>query len=154
MECHRCPHRKNVESGMYREVPFETTPCASCELDAEPDYVVAFDEDRPGVASDAAFFADEPQAAPEGSARTPMIWELVVTLLRLQPRTRDVVCWRYAGFKYRDIAMLQHVTVTAVELRHRNALKRHPLLRALFPSKAGRQRSRKRHAHAGAEGRS
>lgn len=151
MECHRCPHRKNVESGMYREVPFETTPCASCELNEAPDYVVAVDEDRPCVASNEAFFADEPQAAPRGHARTPKIWELVVTLLRLQPRTRDVVCWRYAGFKYKDIAMLQHVTVTAVELRHRNALKRFPLLRALFPKKARRRRSRRRNESASVE---
>ena len=154
MECHRCPHRKNVESGMYREVAFETTPCASCELGEEPDYVVAFDDERPSDISDAAFFAADPEAAREWGVPVSVLWELVVTLLTLQPRTRDVVCWRYAGFKYRDIAMLQHVTVPAVEQRHRKALKRHPLLRALFPSKAGRQRSRKRHAQAGAEVRS
>jgi hypothetical protein len=164
MECHCCPHHEDVESGKYREVPFETTPCASCELDDEPDFVVAYDDERPGAAPGApgiqpddaedALFPEELDAEPERSVQESLLWDLVVTLLKLHPRTRDVVCWRFAGFRYKDIAMLQHVSVPAVELRHRNAVKQYPLLRSLFPTKVGKRRCRVRHAHAGAEGRS
>ena len=163
MECHCCPHHADVEAGKYREVAFETTPCASCELIEEPDFVIAFDNDRPAALPGApatrqnyvedVHFPEEADAEPERGEQESMLWELVVTLLKLQPRTRDVICWRFAGFKYRDIAMLQHVTVTAVELRHQKALKRFPLLRSLFPSKVGKRRCRVRHAPAGAEGR-
>ena len=169
-ECHRCRHRADVEAGRYAHVEFAQTPCAKCELKAGDSFAIDFSDElprgrtaepgeesldcgqgRPESVVEDVHFAEEVGGEEERQLPVSVLWDLVVMLLTLPPRTRDVVCWRYAGYKYRDIARVQHVTVTAVELRHRKALRRYPLLRCLFPSKAGRQRCRKRHAVAGVE---
>ena len=165
MECHKCRHRVDVEAGRYANVEFAQTPCGKCELKDGDSFAIEYNDefqDRGTLARPApqpepvvtdVHFPEELDA--EGERRVPVstLLDLVAMLLKLPPRTRDVVCWRYAGYRYADIARVQHVTTTAVELRHRNALKRYPLLRCLFPSKAGRQRSRKRHVVAGVGGR-
>ena len=162
MECHKCRHNEDVAAGRYADVEFAETPCAKCELKAGDSFAIEFDDERPGsqvagpVLETEALVEDvhfpyEPDAEVGPWVPISGLVDLVATLLTLSPRTRDVVCWRYAGYKYRDIALVQRVTASAVELRHRNALKRHPLLRRLFAAKAGRQRSRKRHVVAGVE---
>jgi hypothetical protein len=69
--------------------------------------------------------------------------EVVVELLNLKPEIRDIVCWRFAGMPYRDIAALQGITVAAAEIRHWRAMKKWPALRALFAAKAAKQARRK-----------
>ena len=150
MECHKCRYRADVTAGRYAHLEFAQTPCAPCELKDGDSFAIEFNENLSGGAASSRDlrreslvedvpFPDEPDADSERSVPVSVLWELVVTLLTLPPRSRDVVCWRYAGYKYREIALVQHVTTTAVELRHRKALKRFPLLRCLFPSKAGKQ---------------
>ena len=70
--------------------------------------------------------------------------EVVERLLILPPVLRDVVCWRFAGMKYRDIAVLQNVTMAAVEARHRRAMKGWPELKAMFQEKLVKQSKRKK----------
>ena len=162
MECHKCRHNEDVATGRYAGVEFAKTPCAKCELKAGGSFAIEFDDERPGIRIagsvleaeplvEDVHFAEERDAEVGPWVPVDALYDLVATLLMLSPRTRDVVCWRYAGYKYRDIALVQRVTASAVELRHREALKRHPLLRCLFAAKAGRQKSRKRHAVAGVE---
>ena len=165
MECHLCKHREDVAAGRYAQVTFEETPCAKCKLKPEDFFAIDFNDELSELAQatsgqvehglvEDVHFPEELDAEVERRVPVSVLWDLVVTLLALPPRTRDVICWRYAGYRYRDIAQAQHVTTTAVELRHRRALKRYPLLRCLFPSKAEKQRKRKRHAVAGEEGES
>ena len=71
--------------------------------------------------------------------------EVIATILSLRPQVRDVVCWRYAGMMYRDIAAIRGVTTAAIELQHRRALKRWPSLQALFGEKLAKQARRKPH---------
>ena len=70
--------------------------------------------------------------------------EVVERLLILPPVLRDVVCWRFAGMKYRDLAVLQNVTMAAVEARHRRAMKGWPELKAMFQEKLVKQSKRKK----------
>ena len=151
MECHLCPHNEDVASGKYRGMAFETTPCAACELKDDPGFAIAFNSEHPAAAAVVSGGPEETDPMRDQGLPVSALWELVVTLLLLPPRTRDILCWRYAGYKYHEIALVQRVTKSAVELRHRNALKRFPLLRALFPAKAGKHDGRRRHAAAGVE---
>jgi hypothetical protein len=64
-------------------------------------------------------------------------------ILGLPPRQRDVVCWRYLGLKYADIAVKLGISATAAERLHARALKRWPPLNALFSVKAAKQRRRR-----------
>ena len=152
-ECHKCRYRADVAAGRYAHLEFAKTPCATCELKDGDSFAIEFNEDLPGGAArsrddgreplvEDVHFADEPDADDERRVPVSVLWELVVTLLTLPPRARDVVCWRYAGYKYGDIARVLHVTKAAVEVRHRKALKQHPLLRCLFPSKSGKHGQR------------
>lgn len=137
MQCHRCQHRRDVEAGRYRNVPYEKTPCAGCELKEFSGFTIEYDDER-------APLSPEPMAE-ENDERLPMsvMREAVVTLLELAPQLRDIICWRFAGLKYRDIAVLLGVTMAAVEIRHRRALRRCPALRALFAEKLAKQKRRK-----------
>ena len=150
MECHKCRYRRDVVAGRYANLEFAQTPCALCELNEGDSFAIEFNDELSGSATEEStpgqepfvedvHFPEEIDAEVEPRVPVSVLWELVVTLLTLPPRTRDVVCWRYAGYKYLDIARVQHVTKAAAELRHRKALKQYPLLRCLFPSKTGRK---------------
>ncbi|MCX6995788.1 MAG: sigma-70 region 4 domain-containing protein [Kiritimatiellaeota bacterium] len=146
MECHRCPHREDVESGKYRGVAFVKTPCASCEQVEKSGYTIAFDEER----ADKEIVdggGGTQVTGMENDIRLPIsvMSEAVAQLLTMPPAVRDVVCWRFAGMKYGDIARVQGVTVAAVENRQRRAMQRWPALRALFAEKAAKQGRRKPH---------
>ena len=162
MECHKCAHALDIEAGKCGKVAFEDTPCAVCKLKEHSGRTIEFDPDREkrpegvkpkeylDLSLDAGGRPDSAQGdgGEPGEARLPIsvMREAVATLLSLPPEVRDVVCWRYAGMKYPDIALTQDVTTAAVEVRHKRAMRRHPVLRALFPEKAAKQLRRKPHA--------
>ena len=147
MECHRCPHREDVEAGKYRRVPFEKTPCASCQLVERSEHTIAFDEGRPAKQDAPAeeFWLPEDPEPEETHLPVSVMSEALAALLSLRPTTRDVVCWRYVGMKYREIALIEGITMAAVELRHRRALRKWPELHALFEEKLAKQKRRKPH---------
>ena len=174
MECHLCSHRAAVAAGKLRGVPFEQTPCSRCELRDRSRYgfVVPFKEDgglrdeephdeqrfiRRGQidwSSYATVDVPFPEEYEEEDPRLPLsvMGEAVTRLMSLAPKTRDVVCWRFAGMRYREIARRLGVTMAAAELRHRRALVQWPALRALFAEKAAKQCRRKPHVrHNGPE---
>jgi DNA-directed RNA polymerase specialized sigma24 family protein len=92
-----------------------------------------------------------PEEYEEEEPRLPLsvMSEAVARLMALAPKTRDVVCWRFAGMRYREIARRMGVTVAAAELRHRRALVQWPALRELFAEKAAKQSRRKTHRRVG-----
>ena len=145
MECHRCPHREGVESGKYSRLPFQMTPCAACELVEKPSFAIAFDESR--EENEAIVTGGWSLASEKKDDRVPLsvMIEAVTQLLTMPPAVRDVVCWRFVGIKYGDIARVQGVTVGAVENRQRRAMQKWPALRALFAEKAAKQKRRKPH---------
>jgi hypothetical protein len=62
MECHKCEHRAAVAAGAFRDVPFEETPCSTCELKESSLYTIEFDEgraDRHGSVTEDVPFPDE-----------------------------------------------------------------------------------------------
>ena len=71
----------------------------------------------------------------------------MVEFLRLPQEIRDVVCWRFAGMSFRDIAVLQGITVAGDEVRLCRAMKKWPALTALFGEKAAKQSRRKNSEH-------
>ena len=156
MDCHRCPYREKIEAGEFAQAAFDETPCAKCELMENSDRTMEFDQERAGKGSafrvqESAFRMgnDRPQTSDirhlteEEQLPLSLMNEVVFRLLSMTPETRDVLCWRFAGMPYRDIAVLQGVTVAAVEKRHWKAMKKWPALRAMFAMKVAKHGKRK-----------
>lgn len=135
MKCHNCPHSKKVEAGAFKNMAFADTPCAACELSEFPEPAIPLNDQV--LLQPAATAPDEPE-----HSAFDAIAHIITTILSMPPALRDVICWRYAGFKYQDIALLQNCTTAAVEARHRRAFKQWPELKALFALKLAKQKRR------------
>ena len=160
-----------IEAGKFALVPYEETPCAKCELKEYSDRTIEFVQERENQTASAAGTSASGSTADMTADMTPdmtnslqsaeyfrnasergheeellplsLMNEVVFRLLSMPPDTRDVLCWRFAGIPYRDIAILQGVTVAAVEKRHWKAMKKWPALRAMFATKVAKQSRRK-----------
>jgi hypothetical protein len=163
MECHRCEHQAAVAAGAYRGIAFQQTPCGRCELADRSAFVIEYDEERgageageqPATPRPARLtlaesstrdvpFPDE-FAEDEPAMPVSVLGDVVWVLLSMPPRTRDIVCWRFAGLSYREIARMLGVSMAAAELRHKRALVKWPALRVLFSEKSTKQVRRKPH---------
>jgi hypothetical protein len=144
MECHKCQERKAIEAGKYAQMNFEDTPCAKCQLNENSAFTLEFDAERGNAVYRGPQTSDPKLQADEALVPMSVLNEVVERLLILPPVLRDVVCWRFAGMKYRDIAVLQNVTMAAVEARHRRAMKGWPELKAMFQEKLVKQSKRKK----------
>jgi DNA-directed RNA polymerase specialized sigma24 family protein len=69
--------------------------------------------------------------------------ELVSRLLTLPQELRDVVCWRFMGLEYKEIARKQKLTTAGAEARHDRAMQLFPELRQLFIVKTARKTMRR-----------
>jgi len=159
MECHRCKYRGKVESGKYAKTRFRRTPCAKCELrevslrtmEVDPNRPVFGYETRGGGAtpgqtcSGVHYDTPFPEEAEVADAKLPVnvLEELVARLLTLPQEVRDVVCWRFMGKEYKDIARRQRITSAGAEARHERAMRMFPELRELFIRKTWRAKLRK-----------
>lgn len=143
MECHRCRHREVIRKRTLARVPFEDTPCFKCELKEYSEFTLEYDPKRETVAQKPEFSFEEP----EEQLPISVMREAMVEFLRLTPEIRDVVCWRFAGVSFKDIAALQGITVAGVEVRLWRAMKKWPALTALFGEKAAKQMRRKNSEH-------
>ncbi len=151
MECHRCQHREALEAGKYAGVPFRRTPCAKCELKEVSLRTMEVDPERP-------VFVPRREGLPESTCRVEpfpdeaevedksmpvrVMEELVTRLLTLPAELRDVVCWRFAGMEYQEIAKRQKITTAGAEARHRRAMRMFPELSQLFILKTTRMKLR------------
>ncbi len=153
MECHRCKNREAIEAGKYAQMTFGKTPCAKCELREVSLRTMAIDVDRPAyvVGTDGGASATcemvpfpEELEAEVAEAKLPVdvLEELVERLLTLPQDLRDVVCWRFMGLEYKEIARKQRITTAGAEARHDRAMRLFPELRQLFIVKTARQRMR------------
>lgn len=158
MQCHRCPYRQAVQDGVFKEVPFDQTPCGICELRQSSVRSMALDHERSpfireaeraevppdqggdGVHVDCPF--PEEVQEPEPTLPVDVLQEFVVRLLSLPQDVRDVVCWRFIGLTYPEIAAKQGLTIAGAEARHERAMRMFPELRELFIFKTARQRMR------------
>jgi hypothetical protein len=144
MECHRCKERAAVAAGKFKGVAFEQTPCGQCELRECSIGTLAFDDEMASDEPDAVLspYPDEHEA--EQMLPVSVMTSALAVLLALDAPTRDALCKRHLGARYREIAQEQGVTLAAVEMRHKRALQRWPELQALFPAKVAKQARRKR----------
>jgi hypothetical protein len=168
MECHRCKHSGAIKSGKFARMDYQDTPCAACELTENSDYTIEYDPERESRSQNPPSFAEaaadktagmevrmrnEEHASGfwvQGKDGEPdeevlpisVMREIVAALLTMPTEIRNAVCWRYAGFEYRDVAKVQNCSLAAVEIRHTRALRRWPVLKALFPEKVARQARR------------
>lgn len=151
MECHRCKYREAVAAGTYAGMPFRQTPCARCELREVSLLTMQVEVDRPvyvpgrGVetADKMAPFPEEVETV-DGKLPVDVMAELVSRLLALPQEVRDVVCWRFVGMSYPEIARRQRITTAGAEVRHRRAMRLFPELRQLFARKIAKQKMRRR----------
>lgn len=155
MECHKCGHREELEDGKYAGIPFRRTPCARCELKQDSTRTMEVDPERPVYVPGAVYggtttrhagcemvpFVEE-VAVEEKSLPVRVMEELVARLLTLPAELRDVVCWRFAGMEYQEIAKRQRITTAGAEARHRRAMRMFPELRELFVVKTARMKMR------------
>ena len=151
MECHRCKHREALEGGKYAGVPFRRTPCAKCELKEVSLRTMEVDPERPvfmpgreGLAESSCGMEPFPEEgeAEDKSLPVRVMEELVARLLTLPQELRDVVCWRFMGMEYQDIAKKQRITAAGAEARHRRAMRMFPELSQLFILKTTRMKLR------------
>ncbi|MEI8141195.1 MAG: sigma factor-like helix-turn-helix DNA-binding protein [bacterium] len=143
MECHKCEHREAIQKRRLARVPFEKTPCFKCELKEYSEFTLEYDAKRETASQKPEFSFEEP----EDRLPISVMREAMVEFLRLPPEIRDVVCWRFAGMSFKDIAALQGITVAGVEVRLWRAMKKWPALTALFGEKAAKQSRRKNSEH-------
>lgn len=138
MNCHQCPHSNNLAAGAFKDLPFEKTPCAKCQLDESSDFTMEYDDRR--AASLPAPTAEDPgDDQPVGQEDAVMkLRSVAETLLQLPRKTRDMIFWRLSGLTYQDIAHIEGHTAAAVELRHRRAIAENPALAAIFAEKLQR----------------
>ena len=151
MECHRCPNRMKIENGEFAQMAYSETPCAKCELKENSDLTLEYVEEI-------EVRSQEPEVrmentGPQTSDYRPrtneellplsVMNELVVRLMSMPTEIRDVVCWRFTGMSFVDIAAVQGVTMAGAEARLWRALKKWPELRALFATKLARHGRRK-----------
>ena len=151
MECHRCPHSEDVAAGKYLNVGFALTPCGKCELLEFSLRTMPLDEDRPayvpgadGGVEPTCEMVPFPEEEEVEAAKLPVhvMEEFIVRLLALPDDVRDVVCWRFIGLTYPQIADKQRTTTAGAEARHRRAMRMFPELRQLFILKTARQKMR------------
>ncbi len=143
--CHNCGHAAEIAGGKYKDVPWKDMPCASCDVMSSSAGTRCVDEDRMAVSEHRGtveWSCVEPEREEELLVPLDVLGVVVNGLMAMTPVTRDAVCWRFQGLKYREIAERQGVTVSAVEQRHWRAMKRWPELRQLFVVKARKQKRR------------
>lgn len=151
MECHKCPERAAVESGNFKRVAFDETPCAKCELKESSERTMEYVQERESRSRNSEFRMEDagPQVAglraqvEEEQLPLSVMNELVVRLMSMSPESRDVVCWRFSGMSFREIAAAQGITVAGAEVRLWRAMEKWPELRALFATKLARHGRRK-----------
>jgi len=151
MECHRCKDRVDIEAGKYAHVAYDETPCAKCELKENSDLTMEYVLERESCSQNPVVrmgnigpqTSDPRRQTDEEVLPLSVMNELVVRLMSMSPESRDVVCWRFAGKSFRDIAAVQGVTLAGAEARLWRALKKWPELRALFATKLARHGRRK-----------
>ena len=144
--CTGCPHNADVQAGKYKELVWEKTPCARCELEEKAMFCIEYDEDRLTAAEEGKPVASQVEEQDDAELLLPVsiLTEVVNGLLSLSPEQRDVVCMRHAGMRYKEIAEKQGVTTAAAEVRHTRALKKWPALQAFFSGKSRKQTTRRR----------
>jgi hypothetical protein len=167
MQCHLCPHQAAIRAGKYRRTAFKRTPCARCDWRERVRLNPSFKDER-GFGEEASEgertyvhrshidwrdystvdvpFPEEYEQETDPAVPLSVMSEAMMRLMALPAKSRDVVCWRFAGMRYAEIARRLGVTVAAAELRHRRALVQWPALRELFAEKAAKQLRRKPHA--------
>jgi hypothetical protein len=136
---------------------YQDTPCAACNLTEHSEHTIEYDEERGekrqtadrrlqttdhGMQTANNVPETERDESEEEVLPVSVMREIVAALLTMPTEIRNAVCWRYAGFEYQDVAKVQNCTMAAVEIRHTRALRRWPVLKALFPEKVARQARR------------
>ena len=138
--CHNCQHAAAIAAGEYAERDWERVPCSTCDVMSGADSPIAFDENRKDEAQEAANVFAGPEAPQDDLLPITVLKDFVLCLLKLRPELRDVVAWRYMGVTYDEIAMMQGISLQAVEKRQRRAMKLWPALQEFFPRKVARQK--------------
>jgi len=159
MECHHCQHREAIERGRFVVAPFRQTPCARCVLGDVSIRTLDVDEGRPafvvgsedGVES-VEVAAPDPDGDTDGLMPVEVLAEFVGRLLELPQDVRDVVCMRFVGMSYRQIARRQGLTTAGAEARHERGMRLFPPLRALFVRKMVKRGLRRKAAKRDGDG--
>ena len=139
--CHDCAYAAEIAKGKFADTEWKDLPCAECDVSLGANTHAEFELEPDNGDGD----CHAPEVREDELLPMSVMREVVVGLLTLRPEVRDVVAWRYAGMRYTDIAGIQGVSPSCVELRHRRAMKAWPVLKALFPEKTAKHERRIEH---------
>jgi len=139
--CHTCDFAKKIHGGDYADVPWESTPCASCKMKEDSRNTREYSDSHPGAATAAVA-----PPSPEDDISLPVgvLADSLRLFLNLPGDALDVLRLRYSGQSYKEIASRLGVTTAAAEIRHKRLMSEIPSLRALYPAKARKASARRR----------
>ena len=137
-ECHNCPVQTLIESGAYRGVPFEQTPCAKCsgpgELSHKGKSHVSRDSSEAVAVEESMMLHSSMLEAPVRDAIMDSFAAFMRQFMALPTITRDIVAFRFLHPE-RSMSVLADrydITVQAVHSRLKRALEKMPALRTVI----------------------
>jgi hypothetical protein len=132
MTCHKCAWSKSVAVWAAQGVPYEKTPCASCDGTDKEAYVVEY---REGVGADVSGAGMGQEDWPPAAREYPLslLGDVVKLLMRLTPAELRAVNLRYSGLSFNVIGRKCRVSGRAARGMVARAVKHAPLLRVLLP---------------------
>ena len=143
--CHSCATAVDIAKGIHSEKAWEDLPCATCEVMSGASHVIEFDEGRLSPEDKGRKEVDGVDGPAEDMMPVSVMSDAMAELLTMPRELRDLICWRYSGMLYREIALVLRVSPAAVERRLKRAMKKWPALAAMFAVKAAKQKRRKPH---------
>jgi hypothetical protein len=155
-ECHHCLTAKEIEQGTWKDVPFDQTPCAKCQLREDSFGTLEYQEghinnstlDNPDDEDWIPEVADDQTTQPYsrldcGGTDDPQVplstlVSAMSLFLSLSLPARKAIQLRMHHIPYSQIAQRLGCSRQAVEKLVAQALAKQPLLGNLLPSKSAR----------------
>jgi len=123
LECHKCQH-----NGKFKGVPYEETPCATCQLVGRAD-VVGY-EDNIASPCARAFGGEETYSE---TMPLRVLADFVKLLVKLTPLEYHILQARYKGDTLPEIAAQLGIGRYAAREHFRKLLRKAPVLKKLVP---------------------
>jgi len=156
--CHDCKYSDQIQKGLWKDKPFEQTPCSRCRLSLDSLGTLEYRESDPANATWDANPDDDPWNPETADTKShqpyagldgdnpddPMVplsalVSAMSLFLSLSLPARKCIQLRMQNLPYSAIAARIGCTRAAVEKQVSAAIATHPLLGNLLPGKSGRK---------------
>ena len=146
MDCHKCKHYEDVQSGMYYEMEFSKTPCGKCFANKDQ-WGTFSNPNNHGCSHVSVESCPEHEIAvdPANMTREHKITVLDIAmsvaddfvreLAAMSKLDREIVMGVYRNKTYLQLSNDLRITPQAVEQRHKALIRGHPFFEIMFPMK-------------------